>query len=299
MQRSQPSRVKNKMRRQQLVLDKKTKKGRPPGRKDPNRPRQDPETIESKRVVTDDLLLEHDPDVDEEEAADEFAPFFSLEKTAKILLTTSEKPSRVSFVFLLELKNCLPNSFYYPRKFIPLAELCKEARTRGFTHVLVLHERLKKPFTLSLAAIDRGPTLLFRIRRYMPTEDIPNRGNATATDPELIVRNFHTPLGRRVARFFGSMFPQSIDLKGRTVVSLYNFRDFVFFRHHRYTFKNDGAGPETGNPRDKGRAVLQEIGPRMVLQLRKAYSGVFDEQEGRFEYFYRGGFYVKRNKFFL
>ena len=47
------------------------------------------------------------------------------------------------------------------------------------------------------------------------------------------------------------------------------------------------------------RVDTQEIGPRMVLQLRKFYSTVFDTVNGKYEYAYRADYYVKRNNIFL
>lgn len=47
------------------------------------------------------------------------------------------------------------------------------------------------------------------------------------------------------------------------------------------------------------KVKTQEIGPRMVLQLRDFYSGVFNTIEGKYEYHYRADYFVKRNNFFL
>lgn len=43
----------------------------------------------------------------------------------------------------------------------------------------------------------------------------------------------------------------------------------------------------------------QEIGPRLCLQLKDFYSGVFDSLEGKYEFHYRADYFVKRNNFFL
>lgn len=304
MPKPEPNRTKCKARRLQLVEKQKTQKAKLKQKirkeRDPNAPKGERQTTDNKRVLTDDLLLEQNDDVDEEETFDEFASFFDLSKTPKVLLTTSEKPSKTSFEFLMEFKNFLPNSFYYPRKRVPLPSVARQAKERGFTHVVVIHERFKVPYTVSIATLPEGPTIVLRVRKYVPPSEISNIGNPTGYEPELIVRNFQTPLGRRLGRGLSSMFNLNPDFKGRTVVTLYNFRDFIFFRHHRYLFKKDKPDPEDEEKKDPDvRAALQEIGPRMIFQLRKMYSGCFNEVDGQFEYFYRGGHYVKRSRFFL
>ena len=52
-----------------------------------------------------------------------------------------------------------------------------------------------------------GPTALFKVMSFVPHEDIKGVGEVTAHNPELILNNFTTRLGRRFGRFFGSMYP--------------------------------------------------------------------------------------------
>ena len=54
--------------------------------------------------------------------------------------------------------------------------------------------------------------------------------------PEVILNNFTTRLGHSVGRMFASWFPQVPQFTGRRVVTFHNQRDFVFLRHHRYTY---------------------------------------------------------------
>jgi ribosome production factor 1 len=55
-----------------------------------------------------------------------------------------------------------------------------------------------------------------------------------ACPTELILNRFDTRLGRRMSRFFGSMFPPVPDLRGRRIITFHNQRDFIFVRQHRY-----------------------------------------------------------------
>lgn len=73
---------------------------------------------------------------------------------------------------------------------------------------------------------------------FVPHEDIANVGEVTAHNPELILNNFTTRLGRRFGRFFGSMYPCTVvsflllvaqpQFDGRRVVTFHNQRDYIF-----------------------------------------------------------------------
>lgn len=70
--------------------------------------------------------------------------------------------------------------------------------------------------------LPNGPTFLYRIRKYIPTTEIFNKGNPTGYTPEIIVKNFNTALGRRTARGLSSLFKAHPEFKGRTVVTFHN-----------------------------------------------------------------------------
>lgn len=55
-------------------------------------------------------------------------------------------------------------------------------------------------------------------------------GRAGEFKAELILKNFHTLMGRRVGRMFASLFAQDPHFKGRQVATLHNQRDYIFFR---------------------------------------------------------------------
>lgn len=258
--------------------------------------KKDPLTVEAKRVVTEDIILEDNPDLNEEECLDEFQDFIANLKDSKILLTTSLKPSRYSFEFLMDMKNSLPNSYYYPRKKHSLIQISRLATKRNFTHMVALNERNKKPFSLSISVLGTGPTFHFRVRKYIPSYKIFNKGNPTDHNPELILKNFNTAVGRRLARGLSSLYACNPDFKGRTVVTFHNQRDFIFFRHHRYVFNDKGEGEKI---EERIKVDLQEIGPRFALQLQKVHTGCYDEFKGDYEYLYRADKYVERNRLYL
>jgi ribosome production factor 1 len=78
------------------------------------------------------------------------------------------------------------------------------------------------------------------------------------------------------------MFPSRPEFEGRQVVTLHNQRDFIFFRRHRYVFRDKRATEKSildadGKP-VKGvediKAGLQELGPRFTLKLRRVDKGI-------------------------
>ena len=91
-------------------------------------------------------------------------------------------------------------------------------------------------------------------------------------DQKLSCNNFNTRLGHSIGRMFASLFHFNPQFQGRAVVTFHNQRDFIFFRHHRYEFK------------DGKRVAIQEVGPRFTLKLRWLQKGTFDTKTGEFEW---------------
>lgn len=110
-----------------------------------------------------------------------------------------------------------------------------------------------------------GPTFYFSITNVTDTKEIENHGRATTHIPELILNNFSSRLGNTVGRLFQSIFPPRPELQGRQTITLHNQRDFIFFRRHRYVFRNEE------------RVGLQELGPQFTLKLRRIQKGVRGE----------------------
>lgn len=121
---------------------------------------------------------------------------------------------------------------------------------------MLWYEKNGVPHTMYLVHLPNGPTATFRVSNVKLNKDIPDHGNPTSHEPELILNNFDTKLGHRMGRMFASLFPQKPNFRGRRVITFHNQRDFIFFRHHRYLFNEDGS-----------RANLQEVGPRFTLKL--------------------------------
>ena len=59
---------------------------------------------------------------------------------------------------------------------------------------------------LILIKLHDGPTFIYKITNIILSKNIFHHGNALPYNPELILNNFNTKLGRRIARGFMSMF---------------------------------------------------------------------------------------------
>jgi hypothetical protein len=69
-----------------------------------------------------------------------------------------------------------------------------------------------------------------------------------------------------------------------------NQHDYIFFRHHRYEFKN------------AEKVKLRELGPRFTLRLRSLQKGTFDSITGEYEWIKAGRRHEleqSRRKFYL
>ena len=87
---------------------------------------------------------------------------------------------------------------------------------------MIWREHKREVFELILIHLPVGPTAIFRVTSEKLNKDIANHGRPTDHFPELILNNFNTNLGRRIGRFFASLFPQKPEFKARTVATFHN-----------------------------------------------------------------------------
>jgi len=293
------SHIKNKHKRSQMVSLMKREKKRVKAKT--RRAKQEAEkrgehvdrgeqrTIEKMREADETIVPEDDSEVEGDEAFDEFEKYFSGTEKPKILITTQKSPSKRLFDFLKELVHVIPNAFYYPRKDYAFKKICSEAAEKGFTDVMLFHENRKVIQGVYMCHLPKGPTSYWRLTRLKLGQEM--KGGATCNashNPELILNNFTTRLGRRLGRQLAALFPQAPDFRGRRTVTFHNQRDFVFFRHYRYNFKDNGE-----------KCKLQEIGPRFTLKCRYVQHGTFDAKNGEYEYIWRPDSQVSRKKCFV
>ncbi|KAF8527316.1 anticodon-binding protein [Gautieria morchelliformis] len=203
-------------------------------------------------------------------STDPFAPYFSSSSTdspvtPKVLITTSQRATRVSYEFCEEIVGVFPGAEFVRRKKgqgFEIGKIAGWAAKRGYGSLIVVNEDRKKPNAITIVHLPAGPTAYFKLSSIQLTKEIYGHARATAHAPELVLNNFVTRLGHTVGRMFQTLFPPLPEFQGRQVVTLHNQRDFLFFRRHRYAF------------RSTEKAALQEIGPRFTLKLRWLKKGV-------------------------
>jgi len=247
-----------------------------------------PATIESKREYDETLITVKDDVLALEDATDEFASCFNGSSNPKMLITTCKDPSAKLHLFSAELVDCFPNCTYVKRGHrYEIAQIAAFASNRDYTDLMVINEDHNKPNGLLLIHLPAGPSASFRLSSVQAAADISGHGRATCHKPELILNNFSTRLGHTIGRFFQSLFPQLPQFEGRQVVTLHNQRDFIFFRRHRYIFK------------DSEKVKLQELGPRFTLKLKRLQNGIHDRKDGLVEWEFKQKMETSRRKFFL
>nr|POF07758.1 ribosome production factor 1 [Quercus suber] len=212
--------------------------------------------------------------------------FNSSDRDPKVLVTTSINSTLHWEAELLT--TLFPGSSYVRRTAhfhsykYSIREISKFASGRDYTHVVVLTEEYKKPKGLDVVHLPDGPMFHFSISNWVEGAKLPGHGNPTNHYPELILNGFRTPLGIVAAHLFKSLFPPRPEIQGRQVVTLHNQRDYIFFRRHRYVFRDKRGSEKSIQGPDgkiiKGvediRAGLQELGPRFTLKLRRVDKGI-------------------------
>lgn len=233
-----------------------------------------------------------DPDDEEvalDEATDEFASYFNRQTVPKILITTSDRPRGRTVRFCEQLSTCIPNSHVYYRRGLALKKVIPQCVSRDFTDLIVINEDRKIPNGLVLSHLPDGPTAHFKMSSVRLRKEIKRKGKTpTEHQPEIILNNFSTRLGHSIGRMFASLFPHDPQFVGRQVATFHNQRDYIFFRFHRYLFKNEK------------RVAIQELGPRFTLKLRSLQKGTFDSKFGEYEWIHkRREMDTSRRKFHL
>lgn len=231
-----------------------------------------PKTLENMREADVTRLPSDDADALAAASHDEFAPYFDRSLTPNVMVTTSPSPSKQTYQFCADLLEVIPDAQFYRRGAHRLAKIVGYASSRGFTHLLVLHEGAAKSVDqLLIIHLPGGPTARFRVTNPKPCASIRGHGRPTAHAPELVLHGFGTAVGTRVGRLLASLFPTDPAFRGRQVATLHAQRDFIFFRHHRYVFEEKAVKKAVGGAAQKVEkkvvARLQELGPRFTLRL--------------------------------
>jgi len=230
-------------------------------------------TLETLRQGLETVVRAQDAEVHADVDCDEFSQIMNGDIAPKIMITTRPRPSKQLFHFIRDLMSFLPNSFLYERKSYEIKDMCKWAGNKKFTHLIVLGEKNKVCTTMLVVKLPEGPTAFFRVTNVIQSKDIADHGRAQHFIPEVIMNNFKTRLGHRVGRILASLFPHQGEVENRTVATIHNQRDFMFLRHHRYIFNDEGK-----------KVKLQELGPRFTLKLKWVMADTFNTKHGEYEW---------------
>ncbi|KAJ3090984.1 Ribosome production factor 1 [Quaeritorhiza haematococci] len=245
-----------------------------------------PKTLENTREF-DETVVEDDEEVMHDEETDEFAQYFQG-LPPKILVTTSRRPSAAVYEFAEEFVSIFPDAEFVKRQSqFEVKKIVEIATKRNYTDLIVINEDRKQPNAITIIHLPEGPTAHFKLSSIKMNKEIHGHGRVTAHKPELILNNFETRLGHTVGRMFAALFPHVPEFKGRQVATFHNQRDFIFFRRHRYIFK------------DGKRCDLQELGPRFTLKLQSLQKGTFNTKYGEYEWSFKREMETSRRRFFL
>lgn len=245
-------------------------------------PKQVPETIDSKREFDETIKIE---EAEDETNGFDFSHYFKTEgKDPKILITTNANCSRHAYNFVDCFGELFENIKFIKRKRnYSMKDMAKLSSKRDYTHLIVVNEDKKNINGVTFIHLPEGPTYYFSVSSYVEGKKLSGHGNATSHIPELILKNFNTSLGKSVGNMFRSLFPYQPDIEGRQVITVHNQRDFLFFRRHRYIFRNEE------------KVGLQELGPQFTLRLRRIQHGI----KGDVEWEHKTGMDKEKKKFYL
>ncbi|XP_023675704.1 ribosome production factor 1 [Paramormyrops kingsleyae] len=266
---------KQEKRKAKMALKKKIKKQREAlGDKAP--PKPVPKTIENQRIYDETTVDPEDEEVAFDEGTDEFSAYFNRLTNPKVLITTSDRPRGRTVRFCEQLGTIIPNAHVYYRRGLALKKIIPQCIARDFSYLMVINEDRKVPNGLVLCHLPDGPTAHFKVSNVRLRKELKRRGkDPTDHSPEVILNNFTTRLGHSLGRMFAALFPHDPQFVGRQVATFHNQRDFIFFRFHRYIFRNEK------------KVGIQELGPRFTLKLRSLQKGTFDSKFGEYEWVHK------------
>ena len=310
-----PPKLTDRQKKQQAVDDSRNekKKVRSKIRKERREARARGDVVEvPKPITTEDKrkgelsVSKGDLEVQADEALDEIQ---IMDESKIMVICANEHPGERTYRFMQELCFTLPGAQFFKRKTFALKKISAFACKKGFTTMIVIQEKDENPDSMFVLSMPEGPTAYYKISGLRLGSEMKHSVPCNAEHkPEVLITNFKTRLGLRVSRQLESIFPPVGDDCGRRTVVFHNQRDFIFFRHYRYVFRNvseigneeneveekdifDPDFKEDDEP-DSGPKLpscqLKEIGPRMTLRLRSLQlTGLFEKTTAEYEYMWR------------
>ena len=118
------------------------------------------------------MLLPDDKETVQDDNSDEFATYFHQSVIPKVLITSSDRPSLKSHLFMKELNKCIPNSDIRLRNGTPVKKIIPAAKDKGYTAILILNEDRKLPNGLLLVYLPEGPSAYYKVTSFKRGYDI-------------------------------------------------------------------------------------------------------------------------------
>ncbi|KAJ3484888.1 hypothetical protein NLI96_g5331 [Meripilus lineatus] len=200
-------------------------------------------------------------------ASDPFASYFSgtSDPTVppKVLVTTSQKATKVTYEFCEELVSVFPGAELIRRKKgkgFEMGRIAGWAADREYSHLVVVNEDMKKPNALTIVYLPSGPTAYFKLTSIEHCKQISTRTLCWSTLPNIVSASARipgTPSGNTSQSTRLPLF-QETQVRMTPFPSLRSSCS----ANSRYAF------------RSTEKVALQEIGPRFTLKLRSLRKGL-------------------------
>ena len=193
----------------------------------------------------------------------------------KVLITSSRDPSQRLLQFVKEVRLLIPNSKRMNRGNIVIHDLVKLCHDHAFTDLIILHAHRGEPDGMILSHFPFGPTVYFGLTNVILRHDIQGKVDPMSEAfPHLILQNFTTTLGKRLAESLKYLFPAAKP-DSKRVLTFANQNDYIVFRHHNYEKEGEK------------KVKLMEVGPRFDLKPFQIKLGTLDQVEAPIEWVLR------------
>lgn len=199
----------------------------------------------------------------------------------KVCITTSRDPSSRLKTFAAEVRLIFPSAARINRGNTTIRDIVRAARDAEFTDLVVVAETRGEPDALIVSHLPYGPTAFFSLSNTVMRHDIENRGTVSEVAPHLILNNFKSGVGSRIATILRHLYPVPKE-ESKRVITFSNDSDYISFRHHMYTTP-PGAG--TGGDKLRSKDVaLSEVGPRFEMHPYMIRLGTVDQTDADTEW---------------
>ena len=193
----------------------------------------------------------------------------------KVIITSSRDPSQRLLQFIKEVRLLIPNSKRMNRGNTVIKDLVQLCHDHSFTDLIIVHEHKGEPDGMILSHFPFGPTICFGIANVILRHDIQGKVDPMSeVYPHLILHNFTTTLGKRLAEVIKHLFPMP-KVDSKRVLTFANQNDYIVFRHHNY----EKEGEE--------KVKILEVGPRFDLKPFQITLGTLDQIEAPVEWVLR------------